>query len=137
MGVADKDYAAINARIRPKFFEDLPHSFQELGPSYRAGDLNGLALWEKLIKEAVPGTRIEQKLSQPLTWRLLETIRMPTLLITGDADLYLPPTLLRMQAEHIKHAEVRIIDEAGHWANWERPDKFNEIVLGFLDRNKL
>ncbi len=137
MGVTDQDYTTVNARIRPRFFADLPHSFQELGASYRAGDPDGLALWEKLVEEAVPGTRIEPKLNQPLTWRLLETIRTPTLLMTGDADLYLPPVLLRMQAEHIKHAEVRIIDEAGHWANWERPDKFNELVLGFLDRNRL
>lgn len=137
MGIRDPDYTAVNARIRPKFFADLPHSFQELGPSYRAGDPDGVALWEALVKEAVLGTRVEQKLGQPLTWRLLETIRTPTLLMTGGADLYVPPVLLRMQAEHIRHAEVRIIGEAGHWANWERPDRFNELVLGFLDRNRV
>lgn len=136
MGITDKDYVQANARIRPKFFADLPHSFQELSPSYRAGDPEGFELWEKLDKASIPGERINPKLSKPMTWALLETIKTPTLLITGDGDLYLPPALLRMQALHMKHAEVRIVDEAGHSANWERPDIFNKMVLAFIGKHK-
>jgi pimeloyl-ACP methyl ester carboxylesterase len=132
MGVTDEDFVQANARIRPTFFANLPHSFQELSPSYRAGNPEGLALWEQLTDEAIPGTRINSLLSKPLTWTLLETIKHPTLLITGDGDLYLPPSLLRMQALHMKQAEVRIIDEAGHSGNWEQPEIFNEMVLKFL-----
>ena len=39
------DYAAVNARLRPPFFADLPHEFQELSPSYRAGNPEGVAAW--------------------------------------------------------------------------------------------
>lgn len=136
MGITDKDYIDVNNRVRPKFFAELPHSFQELSPSYRAGDPEGLELWEKLDKEAIPGQRINPKLARPMTWALLETIKAPTLLITGDGDLYLPPALLRMQAQHMKHAEVRVIDEAGHCANWERPDIFNRMALAFIGKHK-
>src|SRR5580704_9482124 len=38
MGITDADYAAVNARLRPAFFADLPQEFRELSPSYRAGN---------------------------------------------------------------------------------------------------
>ena len=71
---------------------------------------------------------------QPLTWARLETIRQPTLLITGESDLYTPPSLLRMQALHMPHAEVATIAEAGHSPYWEQPEVFNQLLLDFLAR---
>ena len=48
MGIAEADYAAVNNRLRPKFFATLPHDFQELSPSYRAGNPQGVAAWQAL-----------------------------------------------------------------------------------------
>lgn len=132
MGITDADYAAVNARLRPPFFATLPHDFQELSPSYRAGNPDGLAAWQALEHEAIPGKRITPKMKQPLTWARLETIRTPTLLMTGDSDLYTPPSLLRMQAQHMPHAAVHVIREAGHSPYWEQPEAFNRILLDFL-----
>jgi len=133
MGIGEKDYEAANERIRPKFFESLPPDFQEVGPSYRAGNPEGLTLWLTMQKEAIPGVRITPKrVHTPLNWAKLESIKLPTLLMTGDGDLYLPPSLLRMQATHMPHAEVVIVPEAGHNANWEQPEIFNKTVLAFL-----
>jgi pimeloyl-ACP methyl ester carboxylesterase len=136
MGLSEKDYDAANERIRPKFFESLPPDFQEVGPSYRAGNPEGLALWLELQKAAIPGVRITPKrVHAPLTWAKLESIKHPTLLMTGDGDLYLPPSLLRMQAAHMPQAEVVIIPEAGHNGNWEQPELFNKTVLAFLAKH--
>lgn len=134
MGVTDADYVAVNQRLRPKFFAELPHDFQELSPSYRAGNPEGLAAWHALDAKAIPGKRITPKVIQPLTWARLESIRHPTLLMTGDSDLYTPPSLLRMQAQHMPHAEVHIVAEAGHSPYWEQPEVFNRILLDFLGR---
>ena len=60
---------------------------------------------------------------------------MPTLLITGDADLYSPPALLRMVAAQIPSSEVAIMREAGHSSYWEQPDAFNRAVLDFIARH--
>jgi pimeloyl-ACP methyl ester carboxylesterase len=135
MGITDADYQAVNDRFRPKFFADLPHEFKELSPSYRAGNPDGVAAWLELQHQAMPGPRIIPKSKQPLTWAMLETIRLPTLLMTGESDLYAPPSLLRMQASHIPHAEVVTIPEAGHSPYWEQPTLFNRILLDFLARN--
>jgi pimeloyl-ACP methyl ester carboxylesterase len=47
---------------------------------------------------------------------MLETITRPTLLITGDANLYAPPPVQRLLADRITHAETLIIAEVGHAA---------------------
>ena len=135
MGITDSDYRAVNERLRPAFFADLPHEFQELGPSYRAGNPAGLEAWRRLAHEAIPGARVMPGLAQEITWARLESIETPTLLLTGDADLYTPPSLLRMQASHMPRAEVAVIGEAGHCANWEQPETFNRLVLDFIGRH--
>ena len=67
-----------------------------------------------------------------LTWSRLERIGHPVLLMTGDGDLYVPPALMRMQAQHLPTAETVVIAEAGHSPYWERPAIFNRVVLDFL-----
>lgn len=132
---SETDYAQANARLRPKEFNALPVEFKELHPSYRVGDPAGVAAWVQLARLAVPGPRVLQKRPHPLTWARWGSLRVPTLLMTGDGDLYTPPALLRMQAARLPHAEVAIVPEAGHCANWEQPQAFNETVLSFLRRN--
>ena len=101
MGITDPEYVEVNTRLRPKFFATLPRDFQELSPSYRAGNPEGLAAWNALDKAAVPGNRVTPRLIAPFTYARLQTIKHPTMLITGDSDLYTPPSLLRMQAQRM------------------------------------
>ncbi|MBM3341249.1 MAG: alpha/beta hydrolase [Betaproteobacteria bacterium] len=136
LGITDADYAEVNNRLRPQFFASLPHDFQELSPSYRAGNPEGLAAWNATTHQAVPGARVTPRRKQALTWARLETIKHPTLLMTGDSDLYTPPSLLRMQAQHMPHAQVHIVAEAGHSPYWEQPEVFNTILLAFLAEQK-
>jgi pimeloyl-ACP methyl ester carboxylesterase len=56
--------------------------------------------------------------------------------MTGDSDLYTPPSLLRMQARHMPRAEVHIVREAGHSPYWEQPGAFNDILLAFLAKHE-
>lgn len=70
-----------------------------------------------------------------MTLSLLETIKIPTLVIAGDADLYAPPALMRRVAERIRGAQFVSIPEAGHSVWWEAPDEFNRTVLGFIAKH--
>ncbi len=70
-----------------------------------------------------------------ITFALLEKITLPTLLLTGDADLYAPPAVLRLFAARIKNSESVIVPEAGHSAYWEQPEVFNRAVLGFIRKH--
>jgi pimeloyl-ACP methyl ester carboxylesterase len=134
LGVTDKDYVETGSRIRPKAFLDLPPELRELGPSYRAGNPQGVEAWRALEAQAVVGPKVVQKFANIITWAKLQTIALPTLLIGGDADMYTPPSMLRLQASHLRNAETVLVAESGHAPNWEQPNTFNDTLLAFLDR---
>jgi pimeloyl-ACP methyl ester carboxylesterase len=54
------------------------------------------------------------------------------LLLTGDADLYTPPAMLRLFKKRMPRAEAHVIAESGHAPQWENPAEFNRRVLGFI-----
>ena len=129
-GIQDESYVAAMKRLRPPQFEALPVEVRELGPCYRAANPDGTRRWAEASKHATP-----QPTRKHITYAVLETIRMPTLLLTGDADLYLPPTLLREVATHLRGATVVVVPECGHSAYWEQPDIFNRTLLGFIQQH--
>jgi len=134
-GGEDPGYRATIQRIAFKQFIDMPASFRELGPSYRAGYPEGVAHWEALEHAALYGGRIRQPNAFPLTWDNLAKISVPALMFTGDADLYIPPWLMHEYARHIPGCETAIIPGAGHSAYWEQPEIFNKLVLDFIGRH--
>ena len=69
-----------------------------------------------------------------ISYAALETLELPTLLLTGDADLYMPPSVLRLFAARISGCESLVIPECGHSAYWEQPEMFNRAVLEFLKK---
>eukprot|EP01124_Arcella_intermedia_P030359 TRINITY_DN6634_c0_g1_i1.p1 TRINITY_DN6634_c0_g1~~TRINITY_DN6634_c0_g1_i1.p1 ORF type:complete len:275 (-),score=57.31 TRINITY_DN6634_c0_g1_i1:31-855(-) len=138
MGISEEEYKKLGQIIRPKFFFDLPNDFCELGPSYRAGNRSGVDAWNEVIRQVLPtGEKIRQKYANEITWKMVERIKVPTLLIIGEADLYTPPSVGRLQAKHIPHAEVVVISEAAHAPNWEQPEIFNHVLLQFLAKHNI
>ncbi len=135
--VQDADYLEMGRRIRPPEFDKLPPEFRELGPSYRAANAAGTERWVALQKISRPPgpTSPAQPLRNHITFAMLETIRVPTLLLTGGADLYAPPPILPLFAARIRGSETLVIPEAGHSAYWEQPEVFNQAVLKFLAKH--
>ena len=133
VGVQDPDYLDMSARLRPSpQFDKMPSDFRELGPSYRAGNAEGTKRWNDL---AHGKPRIAYTVKNRITWAALETIKTPTLLLTGDADLYMPPSVLRLFAQRWPRCESIVLPECGHSAYWEQPEMFNRAVLEFLRKN--
>lgn len=137
LGVTDKSYLDLCSTFRPAFFAQLPKDFQELSPTYRAGNPEGAAAWSAMAKQSMIGERFNQKNGNIITWAKVETIKTPTLLMTGDSDLWTPPSILRLEASHMTHAEVKVIPEAGHAPSWEQPEAFNAALLDFLKRHSV
>jgi pimeloyl-ACP methyl ester carboxylesterase len=134
-GVQDEEYLAMGRRLRPPQFDALPPDLRELGPSYRAAEPAGTRRWLELESMSRQTGAPAQGFRNRLTFSMLEQIKLPTLLITGDADLYAPPPLLGMFAARIKGAQSLVIPEAGHSSYWEKPDVFNKAVLDFLKKH--
>jgi pimeloyl-ACP methyl ester carboxylesterase len=134
-GVRDGDIAKAADAIRTKGFDDMPVEFRELGPSYRAANPEGARLWTDLAHKAVTGGDFRQRVANEITTARIEALKVPTLLITGDADLITPPSIMRLVAQHIPGSEIMIAPEAGHSTYWEQPDLFNRAVLSFLAKH--
>jgi len=133
VGVTDRDYLELSRRLRPSpQFEAMPADFRELGPSYRAAHAEGTRRWQ-VLAQAKP--RVAYTTRNSISWAALETIKLPTLLLTGDADLYMPPSVLRLFAARFPKCESLVIAECGHSAYWEQPELFNRAVLDFLKKN--
>jgi 2-hydroxy-6-oxonona-2,4-dienedioate hydrolase len=62
----------------------------------------------------------------------LAEIKAQTLVIWGSNDRFVPmDTGLRLLAG-LPNAELHVFNRCGHWAQWEHADKFNRMVLDFL-----
>ena len=136
-GVQDPDFLELGRRIRPPEFTGMPPALREVSPSYRAGNPEGTKRWIELEKASRPDgpPAPAQPLKNTITFAMLESITVPTLLLTGDADMFAPPPVLKMFAMHIKQAETVVVPEAGHSTYWEQPDIFNRAVLNFIRRH--
>jgi len=65
------------------------------------------------------------------TRELLPTIRVPTLLLWGDADARSPMTVAHQLHDAIPGARLAAIPGAGHVSNLEAPERFNAEVRDF------
>jgi len=134
-GVTDKEYTDMAARIRPPGYADMPAEFRELSPSYRAMNPEGTKAWAALEHGAITGKRLGQMNVNSITLGSLGGLKVPTLVIGGDADLGAPPPMLRMYSARIPGSELRIVAEGGHSLYWEQPDVFNTALLDFFKRH--
>ncbi len=62
--------------------------------------------------------------------------RTPTMLIVGEEDALAPPKVMELMAQQIPQARFVKVAGAGHSAYFEQPERFNELVLGFLRENQ-
>jgi pimeloyl-ACP methyl ester carboxylesterase len=61
-----------------------------------------------------------------------ERVTAPTLVIWGENDAALLPTLTRGLTEWVPEARVKIISGAGHWVPYERPGEVNSLIREFV-----
>jgi pimeloyl-ACP methyl ester carboxylesterase len=62
-----------------------------------------------------------------------QTVSVPTLVIWGENDPALLPTLTRGLSEWVPRLRVEIVPGAGHWVPYERPDVVNSLIREFID----
>jgi pimeloyl-ACP methyl ester carboxylesterase len=74
-----------------------------------------------------------QPLDPPAAGRLHE-IAVPTLVLIGDLDELATQAMAEYMAQHIPGARKVVFPGAAHMVNMEQPERFNEVVLEFLDR---
>ena len=136
-GVQDPEYLEVQRRLRPPAIQALPWELRELSAGYRGTNPEGTQRWIAIER----GSRLEeaqgpaQQPRDPMTLARLETLRVPTLVLVGEADLVSPPALMRMLAAHIPDCQFATVSEAGHAAHWEQPEIWNRLALEFIGQH--
>jgi pimeloyl-ACP methyl ester carboxylesterase len=142
-GVRDQEFLDLQSRIRPPQLDALPPEVRELGPAYRAANPEGTRRWVEIERQSRPAqpptSTLRLAYSAPMrnevTLSLLERIQVPTLLISGGADMLAPPPVMKFFAQRIRNAEFLVVPDAGHSVSWEEPELFNRSVLAFIRKH--
>ena len=69
---------------------------------------------------------------RPNALSVLPSIQVPTLVLVGSEDALTPPSVSQTLAAGIRGARLKIVNGAGHLANLEQPEAFNEAMATFL-----
>jgi 3-oxoadipate enol-lactonase len=89
----------------------------------------------RLIKQQSPAgirSAIHRMMHRPDSMPLLAQVSVPTLVITGEEDDMIPVDESRRMADAINGASLVIVPRAGHLANLEQPEPFNNALNTFL-----
>jgi len=65
----------------------------------------------------------------------LRAAGVPTLILWGALDPLLPLAHARSAERTMPGSKLVVIDDVGHWGYLEAPDRFNNVLLEFLDAN--
>lgn len=64
----------------------------------------------------------------------LHTLMVPTLILHGAEDKYVPVSWAKRAHTLIKNSELHVFPQCGHWLTLEKPEEFNGVVSEFLAR---
>lgn len=131
---SEPEMRALSANIAIPGFAELPETFREIGPSFRALHPARVAAWAHAQELARQPGAPAQPLRTPNTFAKVAAIRLPMLAITASADLLSPPALMRAWLRHLPQAELFAIADSGHCVPMEQPALFAAAVLDFLRR---
>ena len=98
----------------------------------------GAAAEAQAVMAAVPEATYRRVLAALVAFdrrAALPAIVVPTLCLAGAQDRTAPPEVMQRMAGRIRGAEFLVLANAGHIANAEQPQAFNDAVVGFLRRH--
>lgn len=96
-------------------------------------DPRGVALYERCLR--APG-HVAAALGMMASWDLgplereLHRLHMPVLLLHGEQDAAVPPSVSRTVARRIASARAEVVPGLGHLLHEERPDLFVDRLVG-------
>lgn len=108
----------------------------ELSKTYRDSNPEGTRRWIEIRQRAQRGGLAPSAHTNEVTLAALAATRVPILLIAGEHDRLLTPSMLQVIAARLPNAEPHVIRDAGHQAQWEQPGQFNALVLDFVRRHE-
>ncbi|MEM7334045.1 MAG: alpha/beta hydrolase [Chloroflexota bacterium] len=63
----------------------------------------------------------------------LKNLKVPTLILVGDEDVFTPISEAKYMADHIQNSQLHIMPNVGHMPNLEAAKSFNKVFKTFID----
>ena len=63
----------------------------------------------------------------------LKTINVPTMLVTGDEDVFTGVAEAELMRRNISGSQLKVIGKAGHYSPWEQPEEVGKLLRQFFD----
>jgi 3-oxoadipate enol-lactonase len=70
---------------------------------------------------------------RPDSVETLKTVNVPTLVVTGDEDIFTGVPEAELMRRNIPGSQMKVIGRAGHYSPWEQPEDVGKLVRKFLD----
>jgi 3-oxoadipate enol-lactonase len=70
---------------------------------------------------------------RPDSVETLKTINVPTLIVTGDEDIFTGAAEAELMRQNVPDSQMKVIAKAGHYSPWEQPGEVGKLVRQFLD----
>jgi pimeloyl-ACP methyl ester carboxylesterase len=70
---------------------------------------------------------------RPDSVETLKTVNVPTLVVTGDEDVFTGVPEAELMRRNIPGSQMKVIGRAGHYSPWEQPEDVGKLVRQFLD----
>jgi pimeloyl-ACP methyl ester carboxylesterase len=86
----------------------------------------------RLGMRAAAGREGLEMLQKEHVSKMLKGLTMPTLIVWGSRDRVIPLEHGALMARHIPQGRLAVIRNAGHVPFYQKPEEFNQAVLGFL-----
>lgn len=141
---AEKDSDEIVARRRAQIANIQRHGLAEfirtgapkrLSPTtleQRPWVLDAIAMMNFTVSAEVNAATLEAIALKDDDTAMLSTIDVPTLIISGSDDMFIPKTSAQALKDSIKSSELRTMQNTGHASSLENPTQFNSLVDAFL-----
>lgn len=94
--------------------------------------LERLRVWIQDANPAAVAGALQMMADRPDATPVLADVRVPTLVLVGEADATTPPSEAERLAAGVHGARLVRIPAAGHLSSLEAPEAFNRAVLEFM-----
>jgi microsomal epoxide hydrolase/non-specific protein-tyrosine kinase len=131
---------AVVARLGVRIF-DLVGRFRDGPPPDPASALlceNDLAVYVEAYRRSGFAGGINLYRNIDRNWEIMRAvdpvIRAPSLMISAERDVFLPPAGAEGMGDLVPDLETAIIEDCGHWVMWEQPAALNRLMIDWLSR---
>jgi 3-oxoadipate enol-lactonase len=126
--------ADVMERGTEPFFESMATKlFGKTTQQSRPDLIDGaLRMMRKMSPEDV--AQVQRGMAQrPDSVETLKTINVPTMILTGDEDIFTGVAEAELMRQNIRGSQMKVIPKAGHYSPWEQPGEVGQILRQFVD----